>query len=82
MLRLLKAANPPVRWPVPQGGLRRLVCARVRGDGAAMTLQYGWRTAGALGLAALAFAGLAFDTLFLGFGRVPFACPYARRQAR
>jgi hypothetical protein len=42
----------------------------------ATAAQYDWRTAWASGLAALAFALVTFEVLFLGFGRVPFACPF------
>jgi hypothetical protein len=43
----------------------------------AMAVQYDGRTAWTLGLAALGVAGVTFEVAFLGFGRVPFACPIA-----
>lgn len=76
VLRLLETDRPR-RW---MAGFRAAVYAGLVAP--ALTLmsivmawQYGWRTSVTLGLAACLFAGAAFEALFLGFGRVPFACP-------
>jgi hypothetical protein len=78
VLRMLESGQPH-RWIA---GFRKAVFVTlVLPAGAlmavAMTAQYDWRTAWTLALAALAFAGVSFEVLFLGFGRVPFACPIA-----
>jgi hypothetical protein len=43
-------------------------------------LQHEWLRAFGFGLAALVFAAVTFDAFFLGFGRVPLACPAARES--
>ena len=78
VLRILESGQS-ARW---MAGFRKavfvtLVVPVVATMAAAMTMQYDVRTAGTLGLAALGFAGVAFEAVFLGFGRVPFACPLA-----
>ena len=78
MLRMVECDRPR-RW---LAGFRKAVFVTLVVPvacvmAAAMTALYDWRTASILGLAALGFAGVAFELLFLGFGRVPFACPVA-----
>lgn len=79
LLRMLEA-DRPARW---MAGFRKAVLVSLVGPSVAlmavaMSSQYGWHTIWRLGLAALLFAGVAFEVLFLGFGRVPFACPTGR----
>jgi len=76
VLRMLETDRPE-RW---MAGFRKavfvsLVAPVLAAMAAATYAQYGWHTAWTLGLAALGFAVIAFEVLFLGFGRVPFACP-------
>jgi hypothetical protein len=78
VLRMLESGHPH-RW---MAGFRRavfvtLVLPATAAMAVAMTAQYDGRTAWTLALAALAFAAISFEALFLGFGRVPFACPIA-----
>lgn len=76
VLRLLETDRPQ-RW---MAGFRAAVLAGLVAPAVAlmsvvMIWQYNWRTTVTLELAACLFAGAAFEALFLGFGRVPFACP-------
>ena len=76
VLRMLET-DQPRRW---MAGFRSavfvsLVAPAVALMAVAMAWQYGWHTIWTLSLAACLFAGAAFEVLFLGFGRVPFACP-------
>jgi hypothetical protein len=76
VLRLLETDRPG-RW---MAGFRSAVFVSLAAPAvalmaAAMAWQYDWRTIWTLGLAACLFAGACFELLFLGFGRVPFACP-------
>ena len=76
VLRLLETDRPQ-RW---MAGFRAAVLAGLVAPAVAlmsvvMVWQYNWRTTVTLELAACLFAGAAFEALFLGFGRVPFACP-------
>ena len=76
MLRLLET-DQPHRW---MAGFRRavfvsLVLPAVALMAVAVAWQSGWHTVWTLALAACLFAGAAFEVIFLGFGRVPFACP-------
>ena len=77
VLRLVESGQPR-RW---MAGFRKAVFAALVvpvmcAMAIATAAQYDWRTAWASGLAALAFALVTFEVLFLGFGRVPFACPF------
>jgi hypothetical protein len=76
LLRMLES-DRPARW---MAGFRSavfvsLVAPAVALMAVAMAWQYNWHTIWTLGLAAGLFAGAGFEVLFLGFGRVPFACP-------
>ena len=76
VLRLLETDRPH-RW---MAGFRAAVFAGIVAPAVAlmsvaMAWQHNWRTTVTLELAAGLFAGAAFEALFLGFGRVPFACP-------
>jgi hypothetical protein len=76
VLRMLDAGRP-ARW---MAGFRSavflsLITPAVALMAVAMAWQYSWHTTWTLGLAACLFAGAGFEVLFLGFGRVPFACP-------
>lgn len=75
-LRMLEG-DAPRRW---MNGFRKAVLAALIAPvtalmAAPMTVLYGWHAAWTLGIAAFVFAWLMFDVLFLGYGRVPFACP-------
>jgi len=77
VLRLVESGQPRC-W---MAGFRKavfviLVVPVVCAMAMATAAQYDWRTACAFGAAALAFALVTFEVLFLGFGRVPFACPF------
>jgi len=76
-LRVLDGGQPR-RW---MAGFRKAVLFAivgpvVAGMGGAVWVQYGWHTAWTYALTASLFAALSFDLLFLGFGRVPFACAF------
>lgn len=76
-LRLLDAGQRQ-RW---MAGFRKaVIIVFVTPVVGAMTcaawLQFGWHTAWTWALASLVFAALAFETLFLGFSKVPFACAF------
>ena len=76
-LRMLDSGQPR-RW---MDGFRKAVLLAIVGPvvaamGGAAWLQFGWRTAWTYALAALAFAAITFEVLFLGFGRAPFACAF------
>jgi hypothetical protein len=80
-LRILET-DQPRRW---MAGFRgavfvSLVAPAVALMAVAVAWQYGWRTIWTLGFAACLFAGACFEVLFLGFGRVPFACPAAQEM--
>ncbi len=71
-------SGQPYRWIV---GFRKavlvaLVVPMVMLMGAAAWWQFGWHTTWTHALAALTFAALAFEVLFFGFGKVPFACAF------
>lgn len=77
ILRMLDSGQPQ-RW---MAGFRKGVLVAIVGPvialmGAAVWPQYGWHTAWTYGLSAFVFAMLALEVLFLGFGRVPFACTF------
>ena len=76
VLRMLETDRPG-RW---MAGFRSavfvsLVAPALALMAVAMAWQYGWHTIWTLGLATIGFALMTFEVLFLGFGRVPFACP-------
>jgi hypothetical protein len=76
-LRVLDGGQPR-RW---MAGFRKAVLFAivgpvVAGMGGAVWLQYGWHTAWTCALAASVFAAFTLEVLFLGFGRVPFACAF------
>jgi hypothetical protein len=76
VLRILET-DQPRRW---MAGFRGavfvcLVAPAVALMAVAVAWQHGWHAVWTLGLAACLFAGAAFEVIFLGFGRVPFACP-------
>lgn len=77
VLRMLDTGRPQ-RW---MAGFRKGVMVAIVGPvvalmGGAVWLQYGWHAAWTYGLSAVVFAMLAFEVLFLEFGRVPFACTF------
>ena len=81
VLRMLDSGQPR-RW---MDGFRKAVLLAIVGPvvaamGGAAWLQFGWRTAWTYALAALAFAAITFEVLFLGFGRAPFACAFDGRS--
>jgi hypothetical protein len=76
VLRILET-DQPRRW---MAGFRGAVFVSVVAPAVALMAvavawQSGWHTVWTLALAACLFAGAAFEVIFLGFGRVPFACP-------
>jgi len=71
-------SGQPYRWIV---GFRKAVFAAaivpaVMLMAAVGWWQFGWHVAWTHALAAFTFATLAFEVLFFGFGRVPFACAF------